>query len=142
MEFRMKLVQGAMPICEGSYRLTSLERQELLEGLQKQQGRAIDTLKFTAMPFGLTNAPAVFMELMSREEYESHLKMIVKLLRKEKLYVKISNKVEAEQRGSYLDVEGIKWSRWMKLFSEYGFEAKYHMGKANVDVVPWSRKKE
>ncbi|GJX47671.1 hypothetical protein Tco_0272861 [Tanacetum coccineum] len=33
-------------------------------------------------------------------------------------------------------------SRWMKLFSEYGFEAKYHLGKANVDVVPWSRKKE
>ncbi|GJS68701.1 hypothetical protein Tco_0683266 [Tanacetum coccineum] len=32
-------------------------------------------------------------------------------------------------------------SRWMKLFSEYGFEAKYHLGKANVDVVPWSRKK-
>ncbi|GJR65968.1 hypothetical protein Tco_0012033 [Tanacetum coccineum] len=57
-----------MPICEGSYRLTSLERQELLEGLQKQQGRAMDTLKFTAMPFGLTNAPAVFMELMTRAD--------------------------------------------------------------------------
>ncbi|GJS45904.1 hypothetical protein Tco_0596025 [Tanacetum coccineum] len=24
----------------------------------------------------------------------------------------------------------------------FGFEAKYHLGKANVDVVPWSRKKE
>ncbi|GJS78775.1 hypothetical protein Tco_0728656 [Tanacetum coccineum] len=33
-------------------------------------------------------------------------------------------------------------SPWMKLFSEYGFEAKYHLGKANVDVVPWNRKKE
>ncbi|GJT36443.1 hypothetical protein Tco_0926862 [Tanacetum coccineum] len=79
MEFRMKLVQGAMPICEGSYRLTSLERQELLEGLQKQQGK----------------------EGLNRRQ-----------------------------------------SPWMKLFSEYGFEAKYHLGKANVDVVPWSRKKE
>ncbi|GJR74725.1 hypothetical protein Tco_0883711 [Tanacetum coccineum] len=28
------------------------------------------------------------------------------------------------------------------LFSEFDFEAKYHLGKANVDVVPWSRKKE
>ncbi|GJT59151.1 hypothetical protein Tco_1002684 [Tanacetum coccineum] len=27
-------------------------------------------------------------------------------------------------------------------FSEFDFEAKYHLGKANVDVVPWSRKKE
>ncbi|GJZ70556.1 hypothetical protein Tco_0634106 [Tanacetum coccineum] len=24
----------------------------------------------------------------------------------------------------------------------FDFEAKYHLGKANVDVVPWSRKKE
>ncbi|GJX36737.1 hypothetical protein Tco_0248294, partial [Tanacetum coccineum] len=32
-------------------------------------------------------------------------------------------------------------SRWMKLFSEYGFEAKYHLGKANVVVESWSRKK-
>ncbi|GJT09189.1 hypothetical protein Tco_0843651 [Tanacetum coccineum] len=30
----------------------------------------MDTLKFTAMPFGLTNAPAVFMELMSRDDHE------------------------------------------------------------------------
>ncbi|GJR39485.1 heterogeneous nuclear ribonucleoprotein 1 [Tanacetum coccineum] len=30
---------------------------------------------------------------------------------------------------------------WMKLFSEYGFEAKYHLGKANVVVESWSRKK-
>ncbi|GJW50069.1 hypothetical protein Tco_0091420 [Tanacetum coccineum] len=29
MGFRMELVQGATPICEGSCRLTSLERQEL-----------------------------------------------------------------------------------------------------------------
>ncbi|GJV47571.1 hypothetical protein Tco_1437783 [Tanacetum coccineum] len=46
-----------------------------------------------------------------------------------------------QQRGSYLDVEGIKWSRWMKLFSEYGFKAKYHLGKENVVVESWSRKK-
>ncbi|GJY41097.1 hypothetical protein Tco_0428367 [Tanacetum coccineum] len=31
--------------------------------------------------------------------------------------------------------------RWMKLFSEYGFKAKYHLGKANVVVESWSRKK-
>ncbi|GKB73029.1 hypothetical protein Tco_0934441 [Tanacetum coccineum] len=33
-----------------------------------------------------------------------------------------------QQRGSYLDVEGIKW-------------AKYHLGKENVVVESWSRKK-
>ncbi|GJW20764.1 hypothetical protein Tco_0031386 [Tanacetum coccineum] len=68
-------------------------------------------VEVTAMPFGLTNAPAVFMELMSRskEEYESYVKMIVDSLKEEKMYVKFSNNVEAEQRGSDLDVEGIKW---------------------------------
>ncbi|GJT31114.1 hypothetical protein Tco_0911389 [Tanacetum coccineum] len=32
-------------------------------------------------------------------------------------------------------------SRWMKLFSEYGYKAKYHLGKENVVVESWSRKK-
>ncbi|GJT61989.1 putative reverse transcriptase domain-containing protein [Tanacetum coccineum] len=70
--------------------------------------------EFTVMPFGLTNAPTVFMDLMnhvcksyldkflivfiddiviyskSREEHEVHLKMILKLLGKDKLYAKFS----------------------------------------------------
>ncbi|GJU36702.1 hypothetical protein Tco_1185056 [Tanacetum coccineum] len=121
-----------MPICEGSCRLTFLERQEVWNDCRsckvrvgsngnllweasvlydEKKGCVMDTLKFTAMPFGLTNAPAVFMELMSRskEEYESYMKMIVESLKEEKMYVKFSNNVEAEHRGSYLDVEGIKW---------------------------------
>ncbi|GKE64288.1 hypothetical protein Tco_1518449, partial [Tanacetum coccineum] len=31
-------------------------------------GCVMDTLKFADMPFGLTNAPAVFIELMSRND--------------------------------------------------------------------------
>ncbi|GKA46814.1 putative reverse transcriptase domain-containing protein, partial [Tanacetum coccineum] len=70
--------------------------------------------EFQVMPFGLTKAPAVFMDLINRvckpyldkfvivfidniliysknkKEYEEHLKPILELLKKEKLYAKFS----------------------------------------------------
>ncbi|GJX19260.1 putative reverse transcriptase domain-containing protein [Tanacetum coccineum] len=70
--------------------------------------------EFTVMPFGLTNAPTVFMDLMNRvckpylgkfvimfiddiliyskmkEDHENHLRLMLELLRKEKMYVKFS----------------------------------------------------
>ncbi|GJZ71645.1 putative reverse transcriptase domain-containing protein [Tanacetum coccineum] len=70
--------------------------------------------EFTVMPFGLTNAPTIFIDLMNRvcklyldkfiivfiddiliyskseEEHEVHLKTILDLLKKEKLYAKFS----------------------------------------------------
>ncbi|GKE46223.1 putative reverse transcriptase domain-containing protein, partial [Tanacetum coccineum] len=71
-------------------------------------------LKFTIMPFGLTNAPVIFMDLMNRvyrpyldkfvivfiediliysktqEEHVEHLRLVLELLKKEKLYAKFS----------------------------------------------------
>nr|GEW63928.1 reverse transcriptase domain-containing protein [Tanacetum cinerariifolium] len=70
--------------------------------------------EFQVMPFGLTNAPAVFMDLMNcvckphldkfmivfiddiliysrnKEEHANHLRIILELFRKEKLYAKFS----------------------------------------------------
>ncbi|GJY59452.1 putative reverse transcriptase domain-containing protein [Tanacetum coccineum] len=71
--------------------------------------------EFQVMPFGLTNVPAVFMDLMNRvckpyldkfvivfiddilvyskdeEEHGKHLKVILEMLKKERLYAKFSN---------------------------------------------------
>ncbi|GKA79633.1 putative reverse transcriptase domain-containing protein [Tanacetum coccineum] len=44
--------------------------------------------EFQVMPFGLTNTPSVFMDLMNH--HEEHLKTILQLLKKEKLYAKFS----------------------------------------------------
>ncbi|GJS63883.1 putative reverse transcriptase domain-containing protein [Tanacetum coccineum] len=48
--------------------------------------------EFQVMPFGLTNAPTVFMDLMNRnkKEHKEHLKAVLELLKKEKLYAKFS----------------------------------------------------
>ncbi|GJU33692.1 putative reverse transcriptase domain-containing protein [Tanacetum coccineum] len=70
--------------------------------------------KFTVIPFGLTNAPTIFMDMMNRvcrpyldkfvivfiddiliysktqEEHVEHLRLVLELLKKEKLYAKFS----------------------------------------------------
>ncbi|GJZ35038.1 putative reverse transcriptase domain-containing protein [Tanacetum coccineum] len=48
--------------------------------------------EFTVMPFGLTNKPMVFMDLMNRskEDHEVYLKLVLELLKKEKLFAKFS----------------------------------------------------
>ncbi|GKA28042.1 putative nucleotidyltransferase, ribonuclease H, partial [Tanacetum coccineum] len=204
--------------------------------------------EFTVMPFGLTNAPAVFMDLMNRvckpyldkfvivfiddiliysktkEDHEVHLRLVLELLRKEKLYAKFSkcefwlqvhflghvvnqsgihvdpSKIEAiakpltslnqknqkyvwgvEQEEAFqtlknnlYDVpilshlDGVEYfvvycdalnqglgcvlmqrnkkelnmrqRRWIKLFSDYECEIRYHSGKANVVADALSRK--
>nr|CAD1831535.1 unnamed protein product [Ananas comosus var. bracteatus] len=72
--------------------------------------------EFTVMPFGLTNAPTAFMDLMNRvfrplldrcvvvfiddvlvysqsqEEHEEHLRTVLEIIRKEKLYAKLKKR--------------------------------------------------
>ncbi|GKD98083.1 putative reverse transcriptase domain-containing protein [Tanacetum coccineum] len=92
--------------------------------------------QFTVMPFELTNAPAIFMDLMNRvckpyldnfvivfiddiliyskseEEHEVHLKTILDLLKKEKLYAKFSKcefwLKEAQLLGHVVNKDDIK----------------------------------
>ncbi|KAD7477503.1 hypothetical protein E3N88_00639 [Mikania micrantha] len=101
------------------------------------------------MPFGLTNAPAVFMDLMNRvckpyldkfvivfiddiliysktrEEHEQHLKLVLEILREERLYAKFS-----------------KYEFWLKEVQFLGHivnEKGVHVDPAKIDAVKnWS----
>ncbi|GJW43121.1 putative reverse transcriptase domain-containing protein [Tanacetum coccineum] len=91
--------------------------------------------EFQVMPFGLTNAPAVFMDLMNRvckpyldkfmivfiddmliysknkKKHEGHLKLILRLLKEEKLFAKFSKcefwLSKVQFLGHVIDSEGI-----------------------------------
>ncbi|KAI3708785.1 hypothetical protein L2E82_38236 [Cichorium intybus] len=92
--------------------------------------------EFLVMPFGLTNAPAVFMDLINRvcrpfldtsvivfiddilvysrsqSEHEVHLRQVLELLRREKLYAKFSKCEfwlrEVQFLGHVINAEGVK----------------------------------
>nr|GEW46822.1 hypothetical protein [Tanacetum cinerariifolium] len=128
--------------------------------------------EFQVIPFGLTNAPVVFMDLMNRvckpyldkfiivfiddilvyskdeEEYEKHLKIILELLKKERLYAKFLKSdfwLDLVQfLGHVIDRNGVHVDpakRWIELLSDYDYEIWYHPGKANVVADALSQKK-
>ncbi|GJV76685.1 putative reverse transcriptase domain-containing protein [Tanacetum coccineum] len=119
VEFRIDLVPRVAPVAHAPYRLAPYEIiNDLFDQLQgssvyskidlrsgyhqlriKEKYIPITAFRtryghfeFEVMPFKLTNVPAVFMDLMNRDEEEHgrHLKIILKLLKKERLYAKFS----------------------------------------------------
>ncbi|GJW19838.1 putative reverse transcriptase domain-containing protein [Tanacetum coccineum] len=116
--------------------------------------------EFMVMPFGLTNAPTVFMDLKncicksyldkfvivfidhlliyskSKEEHEVHMKLIMELLEREKLFRKFS-KCQFWMQELYFLGHVVKSE---ELFSDYDYEIRYHPRKANVVADALSRK--
>nr|GFC74544.1 putative reverse transcriptase domain-containing protein [Tanacetum cinerariifolium] len=74
--------------------------------------------EFQVMPFELTNAPAVFIDLMNRDEkeHEEHLRQILKLLKKEELYAKFSKcefwLPKVQFLGHVIDSQGLVGYYW------------------------------
>nr|GEV56604.1 hypothetical protein [Tanacetum cinerariifolium] len=107
IEFRIELIPGAVPVVKSPYRLAPFELEELLGQLKEHQDKdpryayhqlivhkddipkttfrtRYGLFEFIVMPFGLTNAPA------TQEEHVEHLRLVLELLEKEKLYAKFS----------------------------------------------------
>ncbi|GJS28667.1 putative reverse transcriptase domain-containing protein [Tanacetum coccineum] len=119
--------------------------------------------EFQVMPFGLTNAPAVFMDLMNRE------KVIAYASRQLKIHEKNYTTHDLELGAVVFDLKmwrhylydmkcvvftdhkslqhildqkelNMRQRRWLELLSDYDYEIRYQLGKANVVANALSQK--
>ncbi|GKD08032.1 putative reverse transcriptase domain-containing protein [Tanacetum coccineum] len=190
IEFRIELIPKALPIAKYPYRLPPSELKELLGQLKELQEKGF--IRPSSSPWGATvlfvkkkdgsfrmpyldKFVIVFIDYIliyfkTREEHVEHLRLVLELLSKERLYAKFS-KCKFWQRevqflgyvingnGIYVDpskIEVVKnWKalrtlsekelnmrqrHWIELFSDYDCEIHYHPRKANVVVDAVSRK--
>ncbi|GKC21467.1 hypothetical protein Tco_1023617, partial [Tanacetum coccineum] len=129
VEVRIELVQGATSIAkarvDGSFRMCidyrELSKIDLYSGCHQMRvhedeipkttlGCVMDAMSLRLCLFGLTNAPAIFMDVYtkSKKESESHLKMNLELLKKEKCHVK-PNKVASPNKAMTASTEIVVW---------------------------------
>ncbi|GJR53803.1 putative reverse transcriptase domain-containing protein [Tanacetum coccineum] len=102
VEFQIDLIPGAAPVARAPYRLASSEMKELSDQLQELSDKGF--IRPSSSPWG---ALVLFVKkkdrsfqmyidyqelnkLMSKQEHEKHLKLILELIKKEELYAKFS----------------------------------------------------
>ncbi|GJY35019.1 putative reverse transcriptase domain-containing protein [Tanacetum coccineum] len=85
IEFRIDLISGASLVVKSPYRLAPSEMLELSNQLKELQEKGF--IRPSHSPWG---APVLFVKKKDEEEHEVHLKTILDLLKKEKLYAKFS----------------------------------------------------
>ncbi|GJX49819.1 hypothetical protein Tco_0276664, partial [Tanacetum coccineum] len=99
VEFRIDLVPRAMPVAKSPYHLAPSEMQELSGELNKLNVKNRYPLPRTddlfdqlqgARYFSKIDLRSGYHQLQSNEEHEVYLRLVLELLKKEKLYAKFS----------------------------------------------------
>nr|GEW47133.1 putative reverse transcriptase domain-containing protein [Tanacetum cinerariifolium] len=109
VKFQIDVVLGAVPVARTSYRLTPAKMQELSTQLQKLSDRGfirprsspgelqflfMDLMNQVCKPyldiFMIVFIDDILIYSKSRKEHEGHLKLILRLIKKEELYAKFS----------------------------------------------------
>ncbi|GJR64602.1 putative reverse transcriptase domain-containing protein, partial [Tanacetum coccineum] len=155
IEFRIELIPGATAVAKSPCRLAPSELEELIDDLFDQlQGSQFfskinlrsgnhqlivhkDDIPKTAFRSRHRNLPK------TQEEHVEHLRLVLELLKKEKLYAKVSKCefwLREVQFLSHQKELNRRQRRWIELFSDYDCEIHYHSGKANVVADALSRK--
>ncbi|GJX43357.1 putative reverse transcriptase domain-containing protein, partial [Tanacetum coccineum] len=107
VEFQIDLILGAAPVARAPYRLAPSKIKELSDQLQELSDKGF--IRPSSSPWG---APVLFVKKKNKQEHEELLKLILELLKKEKLISSVRSK----------DLEAL--SVWDKI--------RYHPGKANI----------
>ncbi|GJU23530.1 hypothetical protein Tco_1156872 [Tanacetum coccineum] len=157
----MELVQGATLICEGSCRLTSLERQERLNDLQEllqvRVGSNGNLLWEASVLLGRKKGGVRVARKDDRGVTEGREDVREVFQQRGSGAKRKLSRCGRNQMGNepilalpegaddfvvYYDARSKDLEACLeKGRSEFDFEAKYHLGKANVDVIPWSRRR-
>ncbi|GJU99034.1 putative reverse transcriptase domain-containing protein [Tanacetum coccineum] len=148
VEFHIDLIPGAMPVAKSPYRLAPSEMQELSGQLQELElnklnvknhlRSGLSSASSTADDYSLNSLleqDDILIYSKSKEEHEVHLRLVLELLRKEKLYAKFSKCEFWLQEVHFLGPNGSTRmvSTWIQVAT---------LGLENVNQMPWTEMKQ
>ncbi|GJR74575.1 hypothetical protein Tco_0086940 [Tanacetum coccineum] len=146
VEFRIDLVHGATPVAKSPYRLAPSEMQELSEQLQELQDEVLELLRKEKLYAKFTKSEKGRVKLRRVRAMSMTIQSDVK----DKILATPSETSNVENAPAEMlhDLDQQMEKRaddgctlWIKLYSKYEYEIRYHPSRANV-VIDALRKKE